>query len=117
MPLISIFEAMKMLAHSWNEVSESAIINCFRKEGFKKGVSNEDDEPFSAFKSSIEQLRQRDENFIPNDFTYNDILTVDNDIAIMGGAMTDEEIVLDLNEVAEEEVEEEDNEVTDKTIT
>ena len=117
MPLISILEAMKMLAHSWNEVSESAIINCFRKEGFKKGVSNEDDEPFSAFKSSIEQLRQRDEDFIPNDFTYNDILTVDNDIAIMGGVMTDEEIVLDLNEVAEEEVEEEDNEVTDKTIT
>ena len=80
-------------------------------------MSNEDDEPFSAFKSSIEPLRQRDENFIPNDFTYNDILTVDNDIAIMGGVMTDEEIVLDLNEVAEEEVEEEDKEVTDKTLT
>ena len=31
--------------------------------------------------------------------------------------MTDEEIVLDLNEVAEEEVEEEDKEVTDKTLT
>ena len=117
MPSISILEAMKMRAHSWNEVSDSAIINCFRKEGFKKGVSDEDDDPFSAFKSSIEQLRQHDENFIPNDFTYNDILTVDNDIAIMGGVMTDEEIVLDLNEVAEEEVEEEDKEVTDKTLT
>ena len=49
MPSISILEAMKMLAHSWSEVSESNIINCFRKAGFK-GVSDEDDDLFSAFK-------------------------------------------------------------------
>ena len=48
---------MKMLAHSWSEISESAIINCFCKAGFKEGVSDKDDDPFSAFKSSIDQLR------------------------------------------------------------
>ena len=84
---------MKMLAHSWREVSESTIINCFRKAGFKEGVSDEDDDPFSALKSSVDQLRQRDENPIPNDFTCKDILTVDDAIAVMGGVMTDEEIV------------------------
>ena len=73
MPSISILEAMKMLAHSWSEVSESTIINCFRKAGFKEGVSDEDDDPFSAFKSSNDQFRQRDEDLIPNDFTYKDI--------------------------------------------
>ena len=104
MPSISILEAMKMLAHSWSEVSESTIINCFRKAGFKEGVSDEDDDPFSAFKSSIDQLRQRDENLIRNDFTYKDILTVDDDIAVMGDVMTDDEIVQDLIEVAKEEV-------------
>ena len=56
-PGISILETMKMLAHSWSEISESAIINCFCKAGFKEGVSDEDDDPFSAFKSSIDQLR------------------------------------------------------------
>ena len=61
MPSIYILEAMKMLAHSWSEVSESAIINCFRKAGFKKGVPDEDDDPFSAFKGSIDQWRQSDE--------------------------------------------------------
>ena len=35
MPSISILEAMKMLAHSWGEVSKSTIINCFHKPGFK----------------------------------------------------------------------------------
>ena len=93
LPSISILEAMKMLAHSWREVSESTIINCFRKAGFKEGVSDEDDDPFSALKSSVDQLRQRDENPIPNDFTCKDILTVDDAIAVMGGVMTDEEIV------------------------
>ena len=88
MPSISILEAMKMLVHSWSEVSESTIINCFRKAGFKEGVSDEDDNPFSAFKSSIDQLRQRNENLIPNDFTYKDILTVDDDIEVMGSVMT-----------------------------
>ena len=73
MPSISILEAMKMLAHSWSEVSESTIINCFRKAGFKEGVSDEDDDPFSAFKSSNDQFRQRDEDLLPNDFTYKDI--------------------------------------------
>ena len=113
MPSISILEAMKMQAHSWSEVSESTIINCFCKAGFKEGVSDEDDDPFSAFKSSIDQLRQRDENVIPNDFTYKDIVTVDDDIAVMGSVMTDEEIGQDLIELAEEEVQGEDEEVTD----
>ena len=117
MPSISILEAMKMQAHSWSEVSESTIINCFRKAGFKEGVSDEDDDPFSAFKSSIDQLRQRDENVIPNDFTYKDIVTVDDDIAVMGSVITDEEIGQDLIELAEEEVQGEDEEVTDETIT
>ena len=80
-------------------------------------TASADDDPFSTFKSSIDQLRQRDEYLIPNDFTYKDILTVDNDIAVMGGVMTDEEIVQDLIEVAEEEVEEEDEEVTDEKVT
>ena len=54
-------------------------------------MSDEDDGPFSAFKSLIDQLRQRDENLIPKNFTYKDILTVDDDFAVMGGVMTDEE--------------------------
>ena len=76
-------------------------------------MSNEDDDPFSAFKSSIDQLQQCNENLIWKDFTYKDILTADNDIAVMG----DKEIVQDLIEVAKEDVQEEDEEVTDETIT
>ena len=80
-------------------------------------MPDEDDDPFSAFKSLIDQLWQRDEDLIPNVFTYKDILTVDDDIAIMGDVLTDDEIVQDLIQVAKEEVQKEDEEVTDETIT
>ena len=56
---------------------------------------------------------QRNRNLILNDFIYKDILTVDDDIAVMGDIMSDEEILRDLIKVAEEEVQEQ---VTTETI-
>ena len=76
--------------------------------------SDEDDDPFFAFKNSIDQLWQGDRNLIPNDFIYKDILTVDDGIiAVMGDIMSDEEILHDLIKVADEEVQEQ---VTAETI-
>ena len=84
-----------MLVLSWIEVSETSIINCFRKAEIREGMPNEDDDSFTALKSSTDQLQQRNENLVPNDFIYKGILTVDNNVAVMGGVMTDEEIVQD----------------------
>ena len=94
-PSIPVLEAIKMLVLSWIEVSETSIINCFRKAEIKEGMPNEDDGSFTALKSSIDQSQQRNENLVPNDFIYKGILTVDNNVAVMGGVMTDEEIVQD----------------------
>ena len=94
-PSISVLEAIKMLVLSSIEVSETSIINCLLKAEIKEGMPNEDDDSFTALKSSIDQLQQRNENLVPNDFIYKGILTVDNNVAVMGGVMTDEEIVQD----------------------
>ena len=37
-PSMSVLEAMKILALSWSGVSETIIINCFRKVGFTEGM-------------------------------------------------------------------------------
>ena len=74
---------------------KALLLTASAKQVLRK-VSDEDDGPFSAFQILIDQLRQRDENLIPNDFIYKDILTVDHNIANMGGVMTDEGIVQDL---------------------
>ena len=44
-------------------------------------------------KSLIDQFRQRNENLVPNDFIYEDMLTVDENIEVMKGIITDEEIM------------------------
>ena len=116
-PNISMLEAMKMLVHSWSEISETTIANCFAKAGFKEGMTDEEDDPFSTLKRSIDQLRQREENLIPNYLTYEDVLTIDDNIAVMGGVMTDKEIVQDIRDVVEEEVQEVDEEDADESLT
>lgn len=98
-------------------VSETSIINDFRKTAFKESMLDEDDGPFSAIKSSIDQLQQRDETLVSNDFLYKDMLTVDHNIAVMREVMTDEELARDIIEVADEELQEQDKEDTDGKLT
>ena len=120
MPSISILEAIKNIVYSWNEVSETTIINCFHKAGFKEGVgvSDKDEEYFPALKNSIDPIHQRDKDLVPEDFTYEDMLTIDDDVSVMGGVMTDEGIVQDIVEVVEEETQEEEgNEMSDEMVT
>ena len=85
MPSIFILKAMKILVYSWNEVSETTIINCFHKTGFKDGVgvSDKDEECFPALKNSIDLLRQRDKDLVPENFTYEDMITIDDDVSVM----------------------------------
>ena len=61
-------------------------------------------------KSSIDQLPQRDENLVPNYFICKDVLTVEDNIAVMEWVRTDEEISQDIIEVVEEELQEEEEE-------
>ena len=44
------------------------------------------------------------------------MLTVEDNIAVIGGVMTDEEIGQDITEVVEEELQEEDEESTDENL-
>lgn len=71
-------------------------------------MSDKDDDPYSGLNSSIDQSRQRDDNLFPNDFLYKGIVMFDDNIAVIGGEMTGEEIVHNIIENVEEEFQEED---------
>ena len=45
---------MKLLVLSRSEFSKPVFVNCFRKTGFKEGISGEDADLFSELKSSID---------------------------------------------------------------
>ena len=40
-----------------------------------------DDDPLSSLNTLIGQLRQHDKNFVPNDYIYKHMFTVDDNIA------------------------------------
>lgn len=73
-------------------------------------VARQGDDPFPELKSSIDQLPQSDENLVPNYFICKDVLTVEDNIAVMEWVRTDEEISQDIIEVVEEELQEEEEE-------
>ena len=70
------------------------------------GVLDKDEEYFPELKNSIDQLRQRDKDLVPEDFTYEDMLTIDEDIV---------QVIVEV--VEEETQEEEGNEISDETAT
>ena len=51
---------------------------------------------------------------MPEGFRYDDLLTVDDDVAIMGGVMTEEEILQEIRENETVEVDEEDRDDEDE---
>ena len=66
-----------------------------------------EDDPFSNLKESLDQLQQHDKDFVPEYCNSDDLLTFDDDVVVMGGVMTEEEIPQEIrkNETVEEEEE------------
>ena len=83
LPVISILEAMKVLALSWSDVSKEAITNCFTKSGFSEDVcSEEDDDPSFQLRESVDKLCAHDQEFVPDGLQCEDIVHVDRDVQV-----------------------------------
>ena len=94
LPVISILEAMKVLALSWSEVSKEAITNCFTKSGFSEDVcSEEDDDPYFQLREAFDKLCAHAQEFVPDGLKCEDIVHVDRDVQVTEGLLTKEEIV------------------------
>ena len=77
-----------------------------------------EDDPFSKLKESLDQLQQHDKDFVPEYCNSDDLLTFDDDVVVMGGVMTEEEIPQEIrkNETVEEEEELEEDGDNEKEI-
>ena len=105
LPVISILEAVKVLALSWSEVSKETITNCFTKPGFSEDVySEEDDNPFFQFREALDKLWAHGQDGLQCE----DIVNVDRDVQVTEGLLTEEEIVEEIRNIFDEENENED---------
>ena len=60
-----------------------------------------------SLKKSHDQLQQHNKDFVPEDFNYDDLLMTDDDVAVMEGLMTEEEIIQYIHDKTVEEEDEE----------
>ena len=62
LPKISILQALKHLASSWNAVSEETTVNCFKKSDItqsnQQAAVNDDDDPFKSLQEDLQKLHE-----------------------------------------------------------
>jgi len=70
-PKTSILEAMVMLKTTWDDVSSTTIVNCFRKSGIledtRKGALEDEDDPFKDMESESDSDEECEERKAVND--------------------------------------------------
>ena len=114
-PVISILEAMKVLALSWSKVSKETT-NCFTKSGFSEDVcSEEDDDPFFQLRKDLDKLWAHGQEFEPDGLQCEDIVNVDRDVQVTDGLLTEEEIVEEIRDIFDEENENDDVEIAERS--
>ena len=116
LPVISILEAMKVLALSWSEVSKETITNCSAKSGFSEDVCSEEDyDPFFQLREALDKLWAHGQEFVPDGLQGQDIVNVDRDVQVTEGLLTEEEIVEEIRDVLDEENENDDVEIAERS--
>ena len=116
LPVISILEAMKVLALSWSEVSKEAITNCFTKSGFSEDVcSEEDDDPFFQLREAFDKLCAHGQEFVPDGLQCKYLVHNDRDVQVTEGLLTEEEIVEEIRGIFDEENENDDVEIAERS--
>ena len=112
---------MTMLVAAWDGVSETTVVNCFKKAGICKESQessiNDDDDPFKVLAEEMNILRERNSDLVPGDVTAEALVEADEDIITVDGVVrTDQEVLVefqtDMHEDSQdiEETKEEDEE-------
>ena len=116
LPVISILEAMKVLALSWSEVSKEAITKCFTKSGFSEDVcSEEDHDPFFQLREALDKRCAHGQEFVPDGLQCEDIVHVDRDVQVTEGLLTEEQIVEEIRGIFDEENKNDDVEIAERS--
>lgn len=94
---INLLEAVRFISKAWHNVTESTIINCFRKSGFpvNSNVVAETPTNNSATQSQLEIVN----NFLntQNVISFEEYVNVDNEV-VVSGKLSDDDIIESIND-------------------
>jgi len=101
-PKISILQAMKILADSWEVVTKETIINCFRKAGITPTVQQaaiaDSDDPFKDLEESLNELRQVDSSMVPDNATATTLVSLDDEVITTAPEISDNDVIEEIRD-------------------
>ena len=99
-----------MLVSAWNEVSQTTIVNCFKKAKISEKdqtiAVNDEDDPFKEINKNLKELREKEPSLVPENMTGEDFPTVDDAVITTSTTLTDQEILQEATQTENNEVEE-----------
>ena len=89
--------ALQLFVLAWNEVSQTPIINCFKKakilEKDKIIAINDEDNPFKEINENLKELLEKEPILVPENIAAEDFATGDDALITTSSTLTDEEIL------------------------
>ena len=113
-PKVSLLTALQLLVSAWNKVSQTKIVNCFKKaktsEKDQTIAINDEDDPFKEISENLKELREKELSPVLENMTAEDFATVDDAVLTTLSTLTDKDILQRVTQTEKDEVEEiEDN--------
>ena len=110
LPKVSLLTALQLLVSAWNEVSETTVVNCFKKAKISEKdqtiAINDEDDPFKEINENLKELREKEPNLVTENMTAEDYATADDAVITTSSTLTDEEILQEATQTENDEVEE-----------
>ena len=100
--------ALQLLALTWNKVSQTTIVNCFKKAKIldkdQTLAINDEDDPFKEINDDLQELREKDSSLVPESMTAEDLASADDAVITWESTLTDEEILEDATKIDDDGV-------------
>ena len=97
LPKVSFLAALQLLASAWNEVSQTRIVNCFKKTKISEKdqtiAINGQDDPFKEINENLKEVREKEPRQVPENITAEDFATVGDAVTTMSSTLTNKEIL------------------------
>ena len=105
-----LLRALQLLVSAWKEVSQTTIINCFKKAKISEKdqtiAINDEDDPFKEINENLKELTEKEPSLMPENMAAEDFATANDDAVITtSSTLTDEEILQETTQTENDEVE------------
>ena len=93
LPKVSLLTALQLLVSAWNEVSETTVVNCFKKAKISEKdqtiAINDEGDPFKDINENLKELREKEPSLVPENMAVEDFVTADDSVITTSSTLID----------------------------